>query len=1157
MINKIIKVSLIMAVLLISMGFVSADGNFTHLRDEIQNSTNVFEITQDYAYDNASDESIFDGVPIFGNDNLTINGNGHVLNGNNQMRIFYIGSDNVVINNLTLINAFSAESGGAIFLSGSNLTLNNVIFKNNFANDTGGAIFSMDLINIDNAKFIDNAALNEGSAIYMMGSCMNVNNSDFSSSNEIKKGLISSKDAVITIDNCIFLNTTSQYATAVFSDNELIISNSKFINLSAKETGGAIISKAFLSISIRNSTFINTKANKDGGAIYADEYMEGEIPYFSISGSQFINSTAEFGGAICTIEGSLYCIDSNFINNSAHSGGGAIFASDCYMDFYNVSFIENSAFEEESFGGAIYVDYQSVFNADHLVFINNSAKAQGDAIYAYQRNRLSIFNSTFKDNQAIYSTYDAETVLSGNSFINSSLKLNQSDYATIIIEEGLKLNIINNTINYTDLPSKFDSRDFGWVSSVKNQGSMGACWAFGALSSLESSILKATGIEYDFSENNMQNIMLKYSKYGFSDAHEGARSDVAIKYLISWLGTFPAQYDSYDEYGKLSPLFSTNESFHVQDVIMIPVFEEMEYMDDVKKAIIECGAVSSSFSAFTDNFEYYNPSTAAFYRDEFGMDHSHAISIVGWDDNYSKDNFEITPQGDGAWIVKNSWGSEWGDNGFFYISFYDATLFYHFESFAFLIENTENYTKNYQTEISGYLNPYLFSFGKYYNRYESLGEDLIAGVGTYFEDSGIDFTIDVYVNDELKLTQNETSKFRGFATIKLNEYIPIKTNDNFTVMIGGNRIPVTDDSRTEFEAGNSFMYADDQWVDLYSYNTTACLKVYTIANPIITNDLVKMYKNQSQFEADVGIANASVNFTINGVIYTRISNESGIAKININLEPGNYTISTAYDGFTVKNMITVLSAIQSNDLVKYFRNASQFDVKVLDDGLRNVTFNINGVFYTREINENRMARLNINLAQGEYIITTTNPLTGENVANNITVLSLIESHDLVKYYRNDSQFLVKIYNATSGNVRFNINGVFYTREINESGEAKLNINLEPGEYIITSEYNGCMVSNNITVLNTLILNYEYNESIVYVSPLIKVLDGKGNNFANQKVQINIGGIFYELASNSMGDVEMYRLNLQKGKYFITAYCNEASVSGEIRIIGDIMPANIR
>ena len=139
-----------------------------------------------------------------------------------------------------------------------------------------------------------------------------------------------------------------------------------------------------------------------------------------------------------------------------------------------------------------------------------------------------------------------------------------------------------------------------------------------------------------------------------------------------------------------------------------------------------------------------------------------------------------------------------------------------------------------------------------------------------------------------------------------------------------------------------------------------------------------------------------------------------------------------------------------------------------------ITFNINGVMYERNTRENGQAKLNINLAAGTYIITATNPENGEQHSNTITVLSKIqENKDLTKYYKNASQYIVKIVDSKGNPVKagqkvtFNINGVFYERYTNESGQVKLNINLQPGEYIITAEYEGCKVSNKIKVLPTL------------------------------------------------------------------------------------------
>ena len=1068
--KKIFLAVFMMTVLLVVVSSVSAEGNFTALQNEIYNAGDVLNITQDYAYDNASDVDITEGIVISRKEHFVINGNGHTINGSNKMGIFIVNAPNVVINNLTFANGRSI-SGTALIANEENITLNDVIFKDNYAMLSAGAVSCDNVLTINNGQFIDNFAEESATSISVALECvLRLNNCTFSNSQEISKFMIDAENGIVYIDGCTFANTTSKYGTALFSKNRAYITNSKFINLSAKLSGGAMLFKDATEVIVKNSTFINNSAKNNGGAIFSDSKSISNS--LKVHDSTFINSTANYGGAVCALRTDLSVENSTFLNNAANFSGGAIFGSSTYLSVKNSSFIENNAIDEKmgSYGGAIYHDYYEFLNIRNSTFLQNHAKTHGDAIYIYEAYDMMIFNSTFKDNgEAIYSVHEDGCAVKDNEYLNNdSVLLNQTDYDTIVVQKGLDIVLVNNTLNYTELPEKFDLRDWGWVTPVKNQGDMGACWAFGIMAALESALLKATGIQYNLSENNLQNIMLRYSKYGVSDLYEGGREDDAIRYFTCWLGGFPSEYDEYDEYGKVSPLIDTGENIHIQDVLIVPKFEDRLYEDKIKETLIKYGAVTLSFAAYMNDPSCYNGSSYAYYTDHDEKTSYHAVAIVGWDDNFSKEKFSTAPPGDGAWICKNSWGEEWGDNGYFYISYYDQTLFNRFSSCAFIINNTENYTKNYQTEMGGSVNQEHFVHDKYYNLYEALENDFIAGVGTYFNELDLNFTVDIYVNDILKLSQNETSKFFGFSTIKLNEYIPIKKGDIIKVMISGNPAPTIVKSRILYEANNSFVYAGGKWVDLYRNNTSAVLKVYTVDFPIKTENLVKMYRNASQFEANVGIANASVIFNINGVNYTRTSNENGTAKLNINLNPGNYAIITTFNQTSVENKVTVLSAIESDNLVKYFRNATQFAVKLLDDKANNVTFNVNGVFYTRPVDENRTARLNINLNPGNYTITTFNPVTGEIKANNITVLTTLETEDLSMKYMDGSKFEAKVLDSRGNpyanqTVQFNVNGILYNRVSGNDGIAKLNINLMAGEYIITSAYNGYSVANKITI----------------------------------------------------------------------------------------------
>ena len=338
---------------------------------------------------------------------------------------------------------------------------------------------------------------------------------------------------------------------------------------------------------------------------------------------------------------------------------------------------------------------------------------------------------------------------------------------------------------------------------------------------------------------------------------------------------------------------------------------------------------------------------------------------------------------------------------------------------------------------------------------------------------------------------------------------------------------------------------------------------------IFAYDVVKYYKNGTQFNAqlvdDLGkpLAGKRINITINGHEYARTSDKNGWITFNINLNPGNYTISCAYyaenpkeNSFAVAK-ITVLPVIFGDNLVKYYKNDSQFYVKVIDGtGApiigKNVTMNINGVFYNRVTNDEGIARLNINLIPGKYILTAYNPYGNLAESFNITVLPTIMGADIVKYYKNDTQYYVHLLDdkgnpLTNKNVSININGVFYTRTTNDLGIARLNINLAPGEYILTAIHpNGLRISNKITVLPVLFaddLAMKYRDGSKFKA---RLLDGNGRPFANKSIKFNINGVFYDRMTDDNG-FAFLNINLMAGKYIISSSYNGCTIANTIII----------
>lgn len=1075
MLNKTkLKLLFVSFVLLLSLTAVSANENntFTDLQTAIDESGNEVNINRDYAYNNTADGKYGDGI-VISNRELVINGNGYAFDGSDQARILLVNQCNLTVNNLILTNGLS-QYGSGIYAKNSNIILNNVTFKNMNSSQAGVCLINSGSLTIEDSSFI-NTTSEKGSAVFGALADIKIKNSEIQKSSS-NWGAVYLLSANANITNTDFVNLSSNYASAVYATgSKVMIDKSKFTNLKSGKTAGAIGSKESKEFIIKNSEFSNISSDKNGGSLYFDLVENVEI-----SNSTFTQSYAEFGGAILQLEGKLSVENCNFTHNSALYDGGAIYTSYVNLKINNSNFANNYGLNDDnrgSNGGSLYLDMTNA-TINNSNFTNNFAAFNGGAIYTYDTS-LSMNQSYFTNNSllnttGIFSAFDKNYTALNCNFTEDIISLNNTIYATIVDGSGITLTLVNNTLTLTNLPSRFDLRDFGWVSSVKNQGEIGACWTFGTCGSLESALLKATDTEYDFSENNVQNSMIKYSIYGQTIENEGGTEFMGAGYLLSWLGMFPSRYDSYDELGKISPLISTNEDIHVQDMIFVHPRMNSTDNNQLKDALIKYGGLWVGYNA-QQQAPYYNSKTAAQYYN--GTERSnHAVLLVGWDDSYSKDNFLITPPGDGAFILKNSWGTSFGDEGYLYISYYDTQFVRDCPAIGVIVNNTVPYNKNYQIDITGMDKYENFNLSQVYyaNEFEALGNDLIAAVGTYFNSSGEKYEISIYVNDILKHTQNGTSAFGGFSTVKLNNYIPVTEGDIFRAVIKGVNVPLSINTRVHNDGYTSFISAEGKiW---NASENIVCLKIYTIANSIKSSNLVKYYKNASRFSADVNVANANVTFSINGINYTKTTDENGTAYLNINLRPGTYNITTFFNGINKTNTVTVLSTITGDDLVKYYKNGTEFYAKFVKGNgealaNRNVTFNINGVFYIRETDSNGIAKLNINLRPGNYTLTATDPETGLDIGFDITVLPTIIAKNLTKTYLNASQFNARFVKGNGDslanvNVTFNINGVFYTRQTNNDGLATLDINLMPGKYIITAiePVTGLDMGYGVTVL---------------------------------------------------------------------------------------------
>ena len=367
-------------------------GTFTDLDNVIKNAKinnqTTVTLTEDYKYQTSKDSRLSNGIEI---DGITINGNGHTIDGSNLARIFSQSSGSVTLNDLKFINGHvpSRSNGGAYLLSEGTLTVNNCQFENNYAGRHGGAIAVSsnqgdDLIKIYNSTFSNNSAQFNGGSIY--GSYLEVENSYF----ELNRILTRSSTEYTTIGQKglggAICSMDSKIKNSLFKNNRVL--NSGYYQI--EEGGGAITS--LKTITVENSEFINNTALK-GGAIFGiaafDSYLNPKN-FVNIVNSRFYDNVAQSGGAVCS-NFNMTVDKSVFDHNTATGyGGGAINTGFKSNDnnFTNSNFTNNMAF---NYGGAISSSHSHV---DKCLFDSNEAN-HGGAIFSLS---FDITNSKFRKN---------------------------------------------------------------------------------------------------------------------------------------------------------------------------------------------------------------------------------------------------------------------------------------------------------------------------------------------------------------------------------------------------------------------------------------------------------------------------------------------------------------------------------------------------------------------------------------------------------------------------------------------------------------------------------------------------------------------------------------------------------------------------------------
>ena len=967
-----------------------------------------------------------------------------------------------------------------------------------------------------------------------------------------------------TLYNCTFLNNSAMYGGAIYLPyGELSLSNCKFINNSAHWFGGAIASDKDSKISVVGTVFENCRSVDDaGGAIYA---FSTDL---EVRDSTFNNCSANFAGAICSLNSEILISYSNFTNNLARYEGGAVYKMYGSGTVIKSNFTKNAALN----GGALFSDNCTSFEIKNSEFASNAATGFGGAIFSNANPKLTVDGVTFTDNKASY---------------NANM-LNQSNFSPIVSStNNYSLFVYKSLFNGT-LPARYNLAENGFVTDVKNQQDSGNCWAFAALASLETCVLKASNKTFNFSVENMKNLIEMYSAYGWKmETNEGGYNGMPMGYLASWLGPVNATLDPFDDKGTLSPLLDSE--MHIQNIYVLPARTSYTDNDAIKEAILKYGGL---YASYYHSAGYLNSKTNAYY-DPYTGNGNHAITVVGWDDDYSKNNFYTAPAGDGAFIVKNSWGSSWGDNGYFYISYYDRVLFAvnkDNQAFTYILNDTVRYTKNYQYDVAG-MTDYLITGKKtvwYQNIYNATGNEAIAAVSTFFNTT-VDYEISIYVNDVLQLTQNGRHEGSGYYTIPLKEYVPVTVGDIFKIVVklanpqnGYAAVPISEQlstTRCYYAPGVSYFSNDGKkWTDLYDYSASAyshtynsqvaCLKAFTVAdmqNTTVTlNNITPKVQEFSEIIATVTDAKGKmakigeVIFSINGTNYTA-GVVDGVAKISVYFdEVGDYVISANY-----KN-----NGLYNGSFVQKTVSVTKTDV--------NLTAYIGDIVYGENpiVNINLTSVAGVNVT-GDVVLTISGKKYIVNVVNALAVFEIPEMLDAGEYHIDVSYLGSEKYNAADGTADFTVakkeitmnvtidkdyrditvnvnlsekldgnltvlvNNTPYTLSYTNGTGSLILKNLTYGNYTISAvftkdNYKTINVSENVEI-NSIKTVLEAENVVMYYKDgtrfAVVLKDIYGNPLANMDVIISINGRDYVKQSDENGTASL-GLNLESKNYTV-------------------------
>jgi C1A family cysteine protease len=409
----------------------------------------------------------------------------------------------------------------------------------------------------------------------------------------------------------------------------------------------------------------------------------------------------------------------------------------------------------------------------------------------------------------------------------------------------------------TPLPSSYDLRTSGRVTPVEDQGQCAVCWSFATFGSLESAL--APGEVRAFSENNLKDL------HGFDGqacgtgvnptscgACSGGNWQMSAAYLARWAGPVNASDDPYQATNTDSSPNGMPAQKHLQDVFIFPPRSGPLDNDVLKNAVMTYGGLYTSMH-MDESAGYLNYSSGAYYYYGAASGQNHAVTLVGWDDSYSAAHFPTTPAGDGAFLIKNSWGTSFGQRGYFWISYYD-TQYLTSESVAFFVnEPPTNYDRLYEYDPLGWVANYGYGSNTawFANIFTAVDNENLKAVSTYVNANASPYSVSIYTgvidlptSGALAATTSGTFALAGYNTLVLPVSVALTAGQRFSVVMElttpGYGYPVPAEvaethysSQATANPGQSYMSSDGvSWSDTTTIVSTMNVALKAFASAI-------------------------------------------------------------------------------------------------------------------------------------------------------------------------------------------------------------------------------------------------------------------------------------------------------------------------------------